>query len=243
MGTVTSVSLPYHHILYLYPFTRSSLYELFTMHFKAAVFLAVASGVALAQEDLQINSPPQLRTCIPTNLQWTGGESPYFLQILQGGSTSDTLVDLGEQDSNSYRWEPSLDAGTEVTLGITDNSGNTAYSSPVTITEGNDGCLDGSSSAAGGGGDSSSASEESESSSESSSEMESSSSMSESMDSMSSSDSMSESMDSMSSDMSASASASGDAAGQDEDDDSSASAVAKFGLASLAGVAASYVLA
>lgn len=30
------------------------------------------------------------------------------------------------------------DAGTEVTLGITDNSGNTAYSSPVTITEGND---------------------------------------------------------------------------------------------------------
>ncbi|GHJ87214.1 hypothetical protein NliqN6_3616 [Naganishia liquefaciens] len=121
------------------------------MFAKSFVALAVAAASVLGQ---QINTPASLTVCQPTLLSWSGGQAPYFLSVIPGGQASAAaLKDFGEQNDNSETWTVDLAAGTSITLKLTDSTGNTVYSSPVTIGEGTStSCLNaaGSSSAASG---------------------------------------------------------------------------------------------
>lgn len=104
------------------------------MFAKSFVALAVAATAVLGQ---QINTPASLVTCQPTLLSWTGGQAPYFLSIIPGGQASAAaLKDLGTQNDNQETWTVDLAAGTSITVKLTDSTGNTVYSSPVTIGEG-----------------------------------------------------------------------------------------------------------
>lgn len=104
------------------------------MFAKSFVALAVAATAVLGQK---INTPASLVTCQPTLLSWTGGQAPYFLSIIPGGQASAAaLKDLGQQTDNQETWTVDLAAGTSITVKLTDSTGNTVYSSPVTIGEG-----------------------------------------------------------------------------------------------------------
>ncbi|KAJ9122311.1 hypothetical protein QFC22_001732 [Naganishia vaughanmartiniae] len=102
----------------------------------ARYFTAIAL-VAAAVLGQQISTPPTLTVCQPTLLSWTGGSQPYFLSVIPGGQASAAaLKDFGQQTANSYTWTVDLPAGTQITLKLTDSTGNTVYSSPVTIQAG-----------------------------------------------------------------------------------------------------------
>lgn len=104
------------------------------MFAKSFVALAVAAASVLGQ---QINTPASLTVCQPTLLSWSGGQAPYFLSVIPGGQASAAaLKDFGEQTDNQETWNVDLPAGTSITLKLTDSTGNTVYSSPVTIGAG-----------------------------------------------------------------------------------------------------------
>ncbi|GAA6020565.1 hypothetical protein JCM10207_008670 [Rhodosporidiobolus poonsookiae] len=101
----------------------------------AAASAVVLAGVASAQ---QINTPTALYTCQPYQLSWSG-TAPFYVRVLEGGSTSNVLETLQSGVSTtSYTWNVNLAAGTSVTLGLTDASGTPAYTAQVTISDGGD---------------------------------------------------------------------------------------------------------
>lgn len=151
------------HSLRLYPFNdshdTSKHQSTITMFAKSFVALAVATAAVLGQ---QINTPASLTVCQPTLLSWSGGQAPYFLSVIPGGQASAApLKDFDQQSDTSETWTVDIPAGTSITLKLTDSTGNTVYSSPVTISEGSStSCLNaagGASSAASGSASASSA--------------------------------------------------------------------------------------
>lgn len=104
------------------------------MFAKSFVALAVAAAAVLGQ---QINTPATLTVCQPALLSWSGGSAPYFLSVIPGGQASAAaLKDFGSQSDTSETWNVDLPAGTSITLKLTDSTGNTVYSSPITIGAG-----------------------------------------------------------------------------------------------------------
>ncbi|KAG0659587.1 hypothetical protein C6P46_005078 [Rhodotorula mucilaginosa] len=98
-----------------------------------AAVLALATAVS-AQT---INTPTALYTCEPYQIVWSGGAPPYYLRVLEGGTTSNVIETLvSAQDVTSYTWNVNVAAGTSVTLGLTDSTGTSAYAAQVTVQEG-----------------------------------------------------------------------------------------------------------
>ncbi|GAA5976491.1 hypothetical protein JCM11641_001319 [Rhodosporidiobolus odoratus] len=141
------------------------------MRFTSFAAALAAAGSALAQSSLTINTPTALYTCQPFLLTWSGGQAPYYIRVFQGGSQSDLLETLLSSTSEtSYTWNVNLAASTSVTLGMTDSTGASAFTAPVTISDsGDSSCVgsssSGSSSAAAGSSSSSAAASSSSSSS------------------------------------------------------------------------------
>lgn len=131
---LTTLLTPIPHVLTTRTTETLHLQPIINMFAKSFVALAVAATAVLGQK---INTPASLVTCQPTLLSWTGGQAPYFLSIIPGGQASAAaLKDLGQQTDNQETWTVDLAAGTSITVKLTDSTGNTVYSSPVTIGEG-----------------------------------------------------------------------------------------------------------
>jgi len=184
--------------------------------------VALVASLFAGAQAMTINTPPQVRQCIPVSVSWEDGEAPYFLQVLEGGSTTDQLVDLGEQEGTSFRWQTKLSPGTSITLGLTDSSGETVYSDEVEISEGNGSDCEEEADGEPAASAASDASEEESSSTASAADS-------------SSSESSSESSSSSSSSSSSAADSSASADSSEEETDDSSASVAK---ASFAGVVA-----
>ncbi|BGP30405.1 hypothetical protein JCM10296v2_002159 [Rhodotorula toruloides] len=95
--------------------------------------LVAAAGSALAQSK-----------CQPYLVTWAGGQAPYFVRVLPGGQLSAApLATLDQQPTSDtqYTWTVNIPAGTSITLTITDSTGATAATAPVTINQGASGCL------------------------------------------------------------------------------------------------------
>ncbi|BGO98020.1 hypothetical protein NBRC10513v2_002020 [Rhodotorula toruloides] len=106
--------------------------------------LVAAAGSALAQSSLLINTPTALFQCQPYLVTWGGGQAPYFVRVLPGGQLSAApLATLDQQPTSDtqYTWTVNIPAGTSITLTITDSTGATAATAPVTINQGASGCL------------------------------------------------------------------------------------------------------
>ncbi|GAA6048686.1 hypothetical protein JCM3770_002021 [Rhodotorula araucariae] len=117
--------------------------------FSVAAILA-AAGTALAQSSLVINTPTVLYQCQPYLLTWGGGSAPYYVRVLPGGQLSGApLATLDEQPTTdtSFTWTVNIPQGTSITLTLTDSTGATASTAPVTIQPGSTTCLGVSSSA------------------------------------------------------------------------------------------------
>lgn len=63
-----------------------------------------------------------------------GGQGPYYVRVLQGGTTSDVIETLvAGQSQTSYTWDVNVAAGKSVTLSVTDATGQTAYTAQVSL--------------------------------------------------------------------------------------------------------------
>ncbi|GAA5906393.1 hypothetical protein JCM6882_002718, partial [Rhodosporidiobolus microsporus] len=76
----------------------------------SAFAAAALVGVAAAQ---QINTPTALYTCQPYAVSWSGGTAPYYVRVLQGGTTNEVIETLQSNvDTTSYSWTVDVAAGT-----------------------------------------------------------------------------------------------------------------------------------
>ncbi|KAK6903020.1 hypothetical protein I203_108281 [Kwoniella mangroviensis CBS 8507] len=100
--------------------------------------IATLSTLIAAANALTINTPASLIECQPTSITFSGGSSsPYYLSILPGGQASaSALENLPDATSSPVTWTVDIASGTNITIKITDGSGNIAYSSPVVIQAG-----------------------------------------------------------------------------------------------------------
>ncbi|BGP14239.1 hypothetical protein JCM10213_005870 [Rhodosporidiobolus nylandii] len=114
------------------------------MRFTTVAASLASVGAALAQSAPTINTPTALYQCQPYLVSWNGGTAPYRVRVLPGGQLSGTvLANLDDQPTSdtSYTWTVGLPEGTSITLTVTDSTGVTAASAPVTIGAGDDSCL------------------------------------------------------------------------------------------------------
>ncbi|WOO81297.1 uncharacterized protein LOC62_03G004825 [Vanrija pseudolonga] len=110
------------------------------MMLKSAVAVTLFAATAvLAQSRPQINTPGALTECQPVLLTWSGGQGPYFVSVIPGGQPgAAALVDFGSQSGNQLTWKVNLPAGTNISLKIVDQTGNTNYAQAVNIQKGSD---------------------------------------------------------------------------------------------------------
>ncbi|GAA5880740.1 hypothetical protein JCM1840_007421 [Sporobolomyces johnsonii] len=119
----------------------------------STVFVTLAAAAsAMAQATLQINTPTALYTCEPYLVSWSGGTAPYYVRVVPGGELAGTplgYLDSQPTTDTSYTWTVNIAADTSITLTITDSTGNTQATAPVTIQAGSStSCIGSSSSSA-----------------------------------------------------------------------------------------------
>jgi len=76
--------------------------------------------------------------CATVDLQYGGGQVPYFIDIIPPGNINNSPYQTIPQQSvpGTYAWLASIPAGTDIALRIRDGSGNIQVSSPVTVQQG-----------------------------------------------------------------------------------------------------------
>ncbi|KAI6008135.1 hypothetical protein F5J12DRAFT_826907 [Pisolithus orientalis] len=75
--------------------------------------LVASAPAVLAQ--LTINTPANVVECEPTQLTWSGGQTPYYLSLVPAGQPSATpLMQFPNQNGTSYTWMVDLQAGTNL---------------------------------------------------------------------------------------------------------------------------------
>ncbi|KAI6154845.1 hypothetical protein BKA82DRAFT_4072159 [Pisolithus tinctorius] len=97
--------------------------------------LVASAPAVLAQ--LTINTPANVVECEPTQLTWSGGQTPYYLSLVPAGQPSATpLMQFPNQNGTSYTWMVDLQAGTNFNIALKDGTGATAYSDIITVQAG-----------------------------------------------------------------------------------------------------------
>ncbi|KAI0833455.1 hypothetical protein BC628DRAFT_1414242 [Trametes gibbosa] len=126
----------------------------------SASLLSVALLALAANAQLQINTPNPPTQCVPIQFTWSGGNPPFFLvsamlrsfqlrrlnlpsSIFSTGPQAAALQQYPGLQSSPFTWSTNITAGTSIGLMITDSTGATAQSAPVTIQSGPDTCLNG----------------------------------------------------------------------------------------------------
>ncbi|ORY29808.1 hypothetical protein BCR39DRAFT_531119 [Naematelia encephala] len=104
---------------------------------KALSALALAAS-ALAQTTFSIATPAALIQCQPVQLSWTGGSSPFILDVIPGGQVGGSLIEeiSSSISASPYTWTVNLAAQLNITLRLTDSTGTITYSSPLVIQAG-----------------------------------------------------------------------------------------------------------
>jgi len=104
-----------------------------------ALLTAAAALGARAQAPLTINTPVGATQCLPTSVNWAGGNGPYFLAVLPGMDTSATpLKQFPTTSATSFTWTVDIASGTSITLEIRDSTGTINYSSAITVLSSTD---------------------------------------------------------------------------------------------------------
>ncbi|GAA5932433.1 uncharacterized protein JCM15063_001224 [Sporobolomyces koalae] len=106
--------------------------------FTSTLITAAAALSAAAQSTLTINTPSALFTCDPYLVTWSGGSAPYTVRVFPSGQLSATPLGtlVSGSDATSLTWTVNLAQGTAISLAITDSTGTTVPSAPVTVQAG-----------------------------------------------------------------------------------------------------------
>ncbi|GAA5895232.1 hypothetical protein JCM6882_006622 [Rhodosporidiobolus microsporus] len=91
-----------------------------------------------AQAQATISSPASVTECLPQQLTISGGEPPYTITVLPGGSTGgeplETLPTL--EEAGTVRWVADIPAGQDITFAVRDNTGAVNFSAQVPVLAG-----------------------------------------------------------------------------------------------------------
>ncbi|GAA6021156.1 hypothetical protein JCM10207_008337 [Rhodosporidiobolus poonsookiae] len=109
-------------------------------HSLLLLLFSVLSLASITYGQATISSPASVTQCLPQQLTVSGGQPPYTIDVLPGGSTGgqplETLPTLNE--AGTVRWVPTEPAGQTVTLAVRDNTGAVNFSSEIPILAGSD---------------------------------------------------------------------------------------------------------
>ncbi|TBU57980.1 hypothetical protein BD310DRAFT_949015 [Dichomitus squalens] len=98
--------------------------------------VAAALLVAGVSAQFQINTPNPPTQCVPVQLTWSGGN--------RGQPGAAALQQYSGLTGTSFTWPTNITSGTSIGFTLTDSTGATAQSAPVTINPGPDSsCLNG----------------------------------------------------------------------------------------------------
>ncbi|WOO84473.1 uncharacterized protein LOC62_06G007992 [Vanrija pseudolonga] len=113
--------------------------------------LATALALLSSAAALTVNSPASLVQCQPVQLSWSAGTPPYYPAVIPAGQPSaQALVTFPQQDTTVATWVVNLEAGTNVTIKLTDGTGATVFSAASVVQKGTStACLTASPSAGG----------------------------------------------------------------------------------------------
>jgi len=99
--------------------------------------LTAFAGVSLAASDLVVITPPALYTCENATLEWSGGQSPFFPAIINGGEVAAPPIEyLLSTTKHKETWLVNIAAGTPINIRVTEARGYVSYSAEVTIQAG-----------------------------------------------------------------------------------------------------------
>lgn len=108
------------------------------MKFSATAFVLGLVSAVLGQETLTIDSPTAAYYCEPLLITWQGGEGPYNLGYLIGGTTpipGHEFFATGVP-GYSYEWTVSVSYYTPIALVVQDSTGATAESATFYVEYG-----------------------------------------------------------------------------------------------------------
>ncbi|KAL1406899.1 hypothetical protein Q8F55_006311 [Vanrija albida] len=99
--------------------------------------LATALALLASAAALTVNSPAALVQCQPVQLSWSAGTPPYYPAVIPAGQPSAAaLVTFPQQDTTVATWVVNLEAGTNVTIKLTDGTGATVFSAASAVQKG-----------------------------------------------------------------------------------------------------------
>ncbi|KAI5982027.1 hypothetical protein EDC04DRAFT_2546931, partial [Pisolithus marmoratus] len=104
------------------------------MKFIALIATLVAAVPAVFAQ-LTVNTPCVSPLLEPTQLNWSGGQAPYYL-VPRGQPTATPIEQFPNQNGTSYTWMVDLQAGTTFNIALKDSTGLTAYSDIITVQAG-----------------------------------------------------------------------------------------------------------
>ncbi|KAK9898841.1 hypothetical protein P389DRAFT_178173 [Cystobasidium minutum MCA 4210] len=102
--------------------------------------------------DLSPQLPSDLKQCSTVDLTWSattnnGSSQMYYASIVSASArglngTDEVITYLARlNDTTNYEWQVGVQAGSNISLKITDSAGNLGYSSAATVQEGDSSCL------------------------------------------------------------------------------------------------------
>ncbi|KAI0091259.1 hypothetical protein BDY19DRAFT_991827 [Irpex rosettiformis] len=109
--------------------------------FTTLISIALVSSVALrgALADFTVSSPA-INECEPFHLTWSGQNGQVNAIVVDAAQPCDSLlVDLGDHSNGALTWPGThnLTAGTKVQVSLEDDKGDEAWSSVITVGQGN----------------------------------------------------------------------------------------------------------
>ncbi|EGG12552.1 Hypothetical protein MELLADRAFT_100929 [Melampsora larici-populina 98AG31] len=110
------------------------------LNLKFSLLLSLVFIVAGQEDKPVINLPPSLIQCLPIALTVGGGEAPYYVSILPGGSPGAPPLETFPTMSlpGQLTWIVDQAPGTQLTFQVRDNKGIINYSQISTVLAGGD---------------------------------------------------------------------------------------------------------
>ncbi|KAH9903102.1 hypothetical protein C8Q73DRAFT_785701 [Cubamyces lactineus] len=107
----------------------------------AAAALHVDGWIRRAASDIffQVDNPPRPPVqCQTFDFAWRGNAPPFVFSVLSGQSPHGTLEQFGGIGGPSYQWSADIAAGTVIIFQISDGTGASVQTAPLTIQAGSD---------------------------------------------------------------------------------------------------------
>ena len=107
-----------------------------------SILVTLSLATVSAQHHLGVDTPQSASQCQPLKISWYGGQPPYNPKIMETGNSSVPTHVCNQTSETDFSWKPTMKAGQNFTIHVTDSAGASAVSDPVQVSKGSTECLD-----------------------------------------------------------------------------------------------------